>query len=95
MRILTRTQYDAIVDIVTGQKKIIDQKEEEIQRLKKQVIRLNNLLEDAQYVPHSPEEMEDRACLTYEVRKLGKELDIDFPNSSVHKEFKAPFDKLF
>ena len=45
MRILTRTQYDAIVDIVSGQKKIIAEKEAEIKRLKAQVERLAYLLE--------------------------------------------------
>ena len=45
MRILTRTQYDAICDIVTGQKKIIEEKESEIKRLKAQVERLSYLLD--------------------------------------------------
>ena len=45
MRILTRTQYDAICDIVLGQKKIIEQKEAEIKRLKAQVERLSYLLD--------------------------------------------------
>ena len=45
MRILTRTQYDAICDIVIGQKKIIEKKEAEIKRLKEQVNRLSYLLD--------------------------------------------------
>ena len=45
MRILTRIQYDAIVDIVTGQKTIIEEKEAEIKRLKAQVERLSYLLD--------------------------------------------------
>lgn len=46
MKILTRTQYDAIVDIVTGQKRLIEQKEAEIKRLKAQVERLGYLLDE-------------------------------------------------
>ena len=45
MRIMTRIQYDAICDIVTGQKKIIEEKETEIKRLKAQVKRLSYLLD--------------------------------------------------
>ena len=51
MRILTRTQYDAIVDIVTGQKRIIDQKEEVIQRLKKQKLWLKLVVSTFAKVP--------------------------------------------
>ena len=46
MKILTRTQYDAICDIVIGQKKIIEKKEAEIKRLKAQVERLGYLLDE-------------------------------------------------
>lgn len=45
MRIMTRIQYDAICDIVTGQKKIIEEKEAEIKSLKAQVKRLSYLLD--------------------------------------------------
>jgi len=45
MRIMTKQQYDAIVDIVTGQKEIIANKEAEIKKLQAQVDRLNYLLE--------------------------------------------------
>ena len=45
MRIMTKQQYDAIVDIVTGQKKIIADKEAEIKKLQAQVDRLSYLLE--------------------------------------------------
>lgn len=37
MRIMTRTQYDAIVDIVTEQKKRIEELEAELQKRKDQV----------------------------------------------------------
>ena len=46
MRILTRTQYDAICDIVMSQKRLIEQKEVEIRRLKAQVERLGYLLDE-------------------------------------------------
>ena len=45
MRIMTNLQYDDIVDIVTGQKKIIEEKEAEIKRLKAQAERLSYLLD--------------------------------------------------
>lgn len=45
MRIMTKQQYDAIVDIVTGQKEIIANKEAEIKKLQAQVDRLSYLLE--------------------------------------------------
>lgn len=79
MRILTRTQYDAICDIVIGQKKIIEKKEAEIKRLKAQVERLSYLL-DAELA-------EDSVSMTL---KQFKGKDIDFPNSSKSYE-----DKLF
>lgn len=65
MRILTRTQYDAIVDIVTGQKKIIEKKEAEIKRLKAQVERLSYLMDqvlkaDSIDFPNSGKSYEDK-----------------------------------
>ena len=88
MRILTRTQYDAICDIVIDQKKIIEKKESEIKRLKAQVDRLSYLLDaelkaDDDYNTH-----EDMACLKHELSK------IDFPNSSSSAS-KDVYDKLF
>lgn len=46
MKILTRTQYDAICDIVMSQKRIISKKEAEIKRLKAQLERLSYLLDN-------------------------------------------------
>lgn len=65
MRILTRTQYDAICDIVTGQKKIIEEKEAEIKRLRAQVERLSYLLDnelkaDSIDFPNSKKSYEDK-----------------------------------
>ena len=65
MRILTRTQYDAICDIVIGQKKIIEKKEAEIKKLKAQVERLSYLMDrelkaDSIDFPNSEKSYEDR-----------------------------------
>ena len=79
MRIMTNLQYDAICDIVTGQKKIIEEKEAEIKRLKAQVERLSYLL-DAELAA-------DSVSMTL---KQFRGQDIDFPNSSKSYE-----DKLF
>ena len=46
MRILTRTQYDAICDIVISQKRLISKKEAEIKMLRAQVERLSYLLDN-------------------------------------------------
>ena len=45
MKIMTNLQYNAIVDIVAGQKEIIAKKEAEIKTLQAQVDRLSYLLE--------------------------------------------------
>jgi len=102
MRILTRTQYDAICDIVMSQKKLIEQKEAEVKRLKAQVERLSKIVED-EISKDGPEAMEDRASYEYMMRKqnlssiygstAGK--TIDFPNSHVHSENNSLNDKLF
>lgn len=89
MRILTRTQYDAICDIVIGQKRIIEKKEAEIKRLKAQVNRLSYLLDAELKADDDYNTQEDMACLQYEVSK------IDFPNSHVHSENNSLNDKLF
>ena len=65
MRILTRTQYDAICDIVMSQKKLIEKKEAEIKRLKAQVERLSYLMDrelkaDSIDFPNSEKSYEDR-----------------------------------
>lgn len=88
MRILTRTQYDAICDIVTGQKKIIEKKEAEIKRLKAQVERLSYLLDAELKADQDYETQEDMTTLRYHVSK------IDFPNSSSSTSPDV-FDKLF
>ena len=44
MRIMTRTQYDAIVDIVTEQQNRITELETELEKRKKQVEYLNDLV---------------------------------------------------
>ena len=88
MRILTRTQYDAICDIVMGQKKIIEKKEAEIKRLKAQVERLSYLLDAEMKADDDYNTQEDMASLQHEVSK------IDFPNSSSSAS-KDVYDKLF
>ncbi len=88
MRILTRTQYDAICDIVMGQKKIIEKKEAEIKRLKAQVNRLSYLLDAELKSDDDYNTQEDIASLQHEVSK------IDFPNSSSSAS-KDVYDKLF
>lgn len=44
MRILTQQSYDAICDIVMEQKKRLEEKEKEIERLNKQISFLENLI---------------------------------------------------
>ena len=46
MRILTRTQYDAICDIVTEQKKRIEELEAELDKMRSQRDRLQQLIEE-------------------------------------------------
>ena len=77
MRILTRTQYDAICDIVMSQKRLIEKKEAEIKRLKAQVNRLSYLLDAELKADDDYNTQEDMASLQYELNK------IDFPNSAV------------
>ena len=88
MRILTRTQYDAICDIVIEQKKIIEKKEAEIKMLKAQVERLSYLLDAELKADDDYNTQEDMATLQYHVSKL------DFPNSSSSTSSDV-FDKLF
>ena len=44
MRIMTKTQYDAVCDIVMEQKRRLEEKEAEITRLNKQIAFLESLL---------------------------------------------------
>jgi len=46
MKIMTNKRYDIICDIVMGQKRLIEQKEAEVKRLKAQVERLGYLLDE-------------------------------------------------
>lgn len=91
MRILTRTQYEVICEIIIDQKKIIEKKEAEIERLKQQV-------QNLQWAA----ELEQRKDL-YAMQKQNlssiygstKGQNIDFPNSHVHSENNSLNDKLF
>ena len=44
MRIMTKTQYDAVCDIVMEQKRRLEEKEAEIERLNKQIAFLESLI---------------------------------------------------
>ena len=44
MRIMTKTQYDAVCDIVMEQKKRLEEKEAEIERLNNQIAFLESLI---------------------------------------------------
>lgn len=44
MRIMTKTQYDAVCDIVMEQKRRLEEKEAEIERLNNQILFLESLL---------------------------------------------------
>lgn len=44
MRIMTKTQYDAVCDIVMEQKKRLEEKEAEIKKLNNQILFLESLL---------------------------------------------------
>lgn len=46
MKIMSNKRYDIICDIVMSQKKLIEQKEAEVKRLKAQVERLGYLLDE-------------------------------------------------
>lgn len=46
MRIMTKTQYDAVCDIVMEQKRRLEEKEAEIRRLNKQIYFLESLLKN-------------------------------------------------
>ena len=102
MKIMTNKRYDIICDIVMNQKRLIEQKEIEVKRLKAQVERLSKIVED-EISKDGLEAMEDRACYEYMMRKQnlssiygstsGK--TIDFPNSHVHSENNSLNDKLF
>lgn len=102
MKIITNKRYDIICDIVMNQKRLIEQKEAEVKRLKAQVERLSKIVED-ELTKDGPEAMEDRACYEYMMRKQNlssiygstAEKIIDFPNSHVHSENNSLNDKLF
>lgn len=91
MRILTRTQYEVICEIIIDQKKIIEKKEAEIERLKQQV-------QNLQWAA----ELEQRKDL-YDMQKQNLSSiygsttgqNIDYPNSHVHSENNSLNDKLF
>lgn len=44
MRIMTKTQYDAVCDIVMEQKRRLEEKEAEIEKLNNQILFLESLL---------------------------------------------------
>ncbi len=46
MRIMTKTQYDAVCDIVMEQKRRLEEKEAEIERLNKQIDFLESLIKN-------------------------------------------------
>lgn len=46
MRIMTKTQYDAVCDIVMEQKKRLEEKEAEIERLHNQIAFLESLIKN-------------------------------------------------
>lgn len=46
MRIMTKTQYDAVCDIVMDQKRRLEEKEAEIERLNNQIAFLESLIKN-------------------------------------------------
>ena len=93
MRIMTRTQYDAIVDIVTEQKKRIAELEADLEKRKKQVEDLEETIrkknEAIEYVNDKLFER-TRQCLALQKAATTTHLTLDFPATS-----KKPEDKLF
>lgn len=62
MRIMTKTQYDAVCDIVMEQKRRIEEKEAEIVRLNNQIAFLESLLNhrvDVQIIDQTDNQIEE------------------------------------
>lgn len=62
MRIMTKTQYDAVCDIVMEQKRRIEEKEAEIVRLNNQIAFLESLLKhrvDVQIIDQTDNQIEE------------------------------------
>lgn len=62
MRIMTKTQYDAVCDIVMEQKRRIEEKEAEIVRLNNQIAFLESLLKhrvDVQIIDQKDNQIEE------------------------------------
>lgn len=62
MRIMTKTQYDAVCDIVMEQKRRLEEKEAEIERLNKQIDFLESLLKhkvDVQIIDCNDNQIEE------------------------------------
>lgn len=90
MRILTRTQYEVICEIIIDQKKIIAKKEAEIERLKQQV---QNLQWAAELEQRKDMYDMQKQNLSSMYGSTGQ--NIDYPNSHVHSENNSLNDKIF
>lgn len=87
MRIMTRTQYDAIVDIVTEQKKRIAELEADLEKRKKQVEDLEETIRkknDAfEYVNDKLFER-TRQCIELQKAATTPSVTVDYPNSAAY-----------
>ena len=87
MRILTRTQYDAICDIVTEQKKRIEELEADLEKRKTQVKDLEESIkkkdECLDYVNDKLFER-TRQCLELQRAATTTSVKVDYPNSAAY-----------
>lgn len=97
MRIMTQQSYDAICDIVMEQKKRLEEKEKEIERLNKQISFLENLInmkvdvtihEENKRLKRDLEDLQ-KFCMNF----ASDHKELDFPNSD-HKTYNGYVDKF-
>ena len=91
MRIMTRSQYNAIVDIVTEQQKRIREIETELEKRKAQVKDLEEIIKKKdECLDYCNEKLFERTRQVIAIQNAACTTHIDFPATT-----KQPEDKLF
>ena len=87
MRILTRTQYDAICDIVTEQKKRISELEADLEKRKQQVKDLeDSIRKKNEAIEYVNDQLFKRTkqCLELQKAATTTSVTVDYPNSAAY-----------
>lgn len=87
MRIMTRTQYDAIVDIVTQQQKRIKELEADLEKRKAQVKDLEEIIKKKdECLDYCNEKLFERTrqCLELQKAATTTSLKVDYPNTAAY-----------